>query len=65
MKLFSSSSSAFDSCWSSGEATTVVGKVMFSGTEKSGVCVEAVVETLVGGRTEREGLGGRLGRGLV
>ena len=77
MKLFSSSSSALDSCCSSGDVTVVVGKVMSSGTEKSRVgdevgdevgvetAVEGLVETVVeGGRTEREGLGGRLGRGL-
>ena len=73
MKLFSSSNSALDSCWSSGDATVVVGKAMSSGTEKSRVgdevgvegFLETAVETLVeGGRTEREGLGGRLGRGL-
>lgn len=77
MKLFSSSNSALDSCCSSGDVTVVVGKVMSSGTEKSEVgdevgvegflemAVEGLVETAVeGGRTEREGLGGRLGRGL-
>ena len=73
MKLFSSSSSALDSCCSSGDATVVVGKAMSSGTEKSRVgdevgvegFLETAVEGLVeGGRTEREGLGGRLGRGL-
>ena len=73
MKLFSSSSSALDSCCSSGDVTVVVGKAMSSGTEKSRVgdevgvegFLETAVEGLVeGGRTEREGLGGRLGRGL-
>lgn len=73
MKLFSSSSSTLDSCCSSGDATVVVGNAMSSGTEKSRVgdevgvemAVEGLVATLVeGGRTEREGLGGRLGRGL-
>lgn len=77
MKLFSSSSSALDSCCSSGDATVVVGNAMSSGTEKSRVgdevgvemavkgLAEELVATLVeGGRTEREGLGGRLGRGL-
>ena len=74
MKLFSSSSSALDSCCSSGDATVVVGNVMSSGTEKSRVGVEVGDEAFVegdrtereglGGRTEREGLGGRLGRGL-
>lgn len=77
MKLFSSSSSTLDSCCSSGDATVVVGNAMSSGTEKSRVgdevgvemavkgLAEELVATLVeGGRTEREGLGGRLGRGL-
>ena len=73
MKLFSSSNSALDSCCSSGDVTVVVGKAMSSGTEKSRVGDEAFLETAVkglaeelveGGRTEREGLGGRLGRGL-
>ena len=73
MKLFSSSNSALDSCCSSGDVTVVVGKAMSSGTEKSRVgdevgvegFLETAVEGLVeGGRTEREGLGGRLGRGL-
>ena len=73
MKLFSSSSSALDSCCNSGDATVVVGKAMSSGMEKSRVgdevgvegFLETAVEGLVeGGRTEREGLGGRLGRGL-
>lgn len=73
MKLFSSSNSALDSCCSSGDVTVVVGKAMSSGTEKrrvdDEVGVEGFLETAVeglveGGRTEREGLGGRLGRGL-
>ena len=69
MKLFSSSNSALDSCCSSGDVTVVVGNAMSSGTEKSRVGdevgVEGFLETVVeGDRTEREGLGGRLGRGL-